>query len=62
MFAYAAVQFVEATGLWLMRRWGEYFAVVATSIFLPLEVYELTDRVTVLRVVLFSSTSPPWSG
>lgn len=53
LFAYAAVQFVEATGLWLMRRWGEYFAVVATSVFLPVEVYELTDRVTVLRVVLF---------
>jgi uncharacterized membrane protein (DUF2068 family) len=52
LFAYAAVQFVEATGLWLMRRWGEYFAVVATSIFLPLEIYELTEKVTVLRIVL----------
>jgi uncharacterized membrane protein (DUF2068 family) len=52
LFAYAAVQFVEATGLWLMKRWGEYFAVVATSIFLPLEIYELTEKVTVLRIVL----------
>ncbi|MDX6310208.1 MAG: hypothetical protein QOI06_3254 [Nocardioidaceae bacterium] len=53
LFAYAGVQFIEATGLWLMKRWGEYFAVVATSVFLPVEVYELTDRVTVLRVVIF---------
>jgi uncharacterized membrane protein (DUF2068 family) len=52
LLAYAAVQFVEATGLWLMRRWGEYFAVVATSIFLPVEIYELTEKVTVLRVIL----------
>ncbi len=52
LLAYAAVQFVECVGLWLMRRWGEYFAVIATSIFLPVEIYELTERVTVLRVVI----------
>ena len=52
LVVYAALQFVEGTGLWLMQRWGEYFAVVATSIFLPLEIYELTERVTWLRVVL----------
>ena len=53
LVVYAALQFVEGVGLWLMKRWGEYFAVVATSIFLPLEIYELTERVTWLRVVLF---------
>ena len=52
LVVYAALQFVEGTGLWLMQRWGEYFAVVATSVFVPLEVYELTERVTWLRVVL----------
>ncbi|HET9968485.1 MAG TPA: DUF2127 domain-containing protein, partial [Streptosporangiaceae bacterium] len=30
--------------------WGEYFAMVATSIFLPYEVYDLTVKVTWLRV------------
>ncbi len=50
LFGYAVIQIVEGVGLWLLQRWGEYFAVVATSIFLPLEVYELTDRITVLRV------------
>lgn len=53
LIAYALVQFVEATGLWLMKRWGEYFAVIATSIFLPFEIYEIVDKVTVLRVILF---------
>lgn len=50
MFGYAAIQIVEGVGLWLLQRWGEYFAVVATSVFLPLEVYELTERITWLRV------------
>ncbi|MGB3334585.1 MAG: DUF2127 domain-containing protein [Mycobacterium sp.] len=49
--AYAAIELVEAVGLWLMQRWGEYFAVVATGVFLPLEIYELSEKITVLRVV-----------
>lgn len=48
--AYGCLQLVEATGLWLMRRWGEYVAVVGTSLFLPLEIYELVEKVTVLRI------------
>lgn len=48
--AYALIEFVEAVGLWLVQRWGEYFAVIATSVFLPLEIYELTEKVTALRV------------
>ncbi len=51
--AYAAIEFVEAVGLWLVRRWGEYFAVIATSVFLPLEVYELTEKVTAVRIIAF---------
>lgn len=47
--AYAAVELIEAVGLWLVRRWGEYFAVVATSVFLPFEIYELTEKLTALR-------------
>ncbi|MGL6235728.1 MAG: DUF2127 domain-containing protein [Segniliparus sp.] len=47
---YALLQIVEAVGLWLVKRWGEYFAVVATSMFLPLEIYELVERVTPLKV------------
>lgn len=49
--AYAVIELIEAVGLWLMQRWGEYFAVVATSAFLPLEIYELSEKVTVLRVL-----------
>ena len=48
--AYAALQIIEAVGLWMVKRWGEYFAVIATSIFLPLEIYELSEKITALRI------------
>ncbi len=51
LILYGALQLVEGLGLWLLKRWGEYFAVVATSLFIPLEVYELTEKVTWLRIV-----------
>jgi uncharacterized membrane protein (DUF2068 family) len=48
--AYAVIELVEAVGLWKLKRWGEYFTVVATAAFLPLEVYELTEHVSVTKV------------
>jgi uncharacterized membrane protein (DUF2068 family) len=53
LFAYAAVQVAEGIGLWSLKRWGEYLAVVATSVFLPIEIYELTEKITVLRAGAF---------
>ena len=47
---YGMLQLTEAVGLWMMKRWGEYVAAVATTIFIPLEVYELVEKVTWLRV------------
>jgi uncharacterized membrane protein (DUF2068 family) len=52
--AYALVEVVEGVGLWLLKRWGEYFAVVATSVFLPLEIYDLTKGITMTRLVTFT--------
>jgi uncharacterized membrane protein (DUF2068 family) len=49
LMLYGLLQLVEGVGLWMLKRWGEYFAVVATSLFLPLEIYELTEKVTALR-------------
>jgi uncharacterized membrane protein (DUF2068 family) len=51
--AYAVIEIIEAVGLWLLKRWGEYFAMIATSIGIPYEIYDLTAKVTVLRVVAF---------
>lgn len=49
VLAYGALELTEAVGLWLMRRWGEYVAVVGTAVFIPLEVHELLAKVTWLR-------------
>jgi uncharacterized membrane protein (DUF2068 family) len=50
---YAVIEVVEGVGLWLAKRWGEYFAFVITALFLPYEVYDLTSKVTVLRLGAF---------
>lgn len=54
LVGYAVVEAVEGVGLWLLQRWGEYFAVVATSVFLPLEIYDLSRGLTMTRVVTFT--------
>jgi len=51
-FFYSALLLTEGTGLLLGKRWAEYFTVVATSSFVPLEVYELTKRVSSARLVV----------
>ncbi|HEY3833543.1 MAG TPA: DUF2127 domain-containing protein [Acidimicrobiia bacterium] len=50
---YAAISILEAIGLWLERRWAEYLTAVATAVFLPIEIRELAERVTFLRVAAF---------
>lgn len=52
--AYALIELVESVGLWQGKRWGEYFAMVATSVFLPLEIWELaTGHITWLKIAAF---------
>lgn len=51
---YALIEVVEGVGLWLLKRWGEYFAVIATSVFLPLEIHDLVKGITMTRLVTFS--------
>ena len=51
LLGYGALQLVEGIGLWSLRRWGEYVAVVGTSVFIPLEVYEVVDKVSWLKLV-----------
>ena len=48
-FLYAAVRFIEAYGLWRMRVWAEWFAIIAGSVYLPVEVYEIFRRATWMR-------------
>lgn len=52
--AYALIELAEAVGLWMGRRWGEYLALIATSLFVPYEIYDLTVKVTWLRIAAFA--------
>jgi uncharacterized membrane protein (DUF2068 family) len=51
---YTVIEMTEAVGLWLYRRWGEYFAMVATSLGLPYEIYDLVQEVTAPRAIFFA--------
>jgi uncharacterized membrane protein (DUF2068 family) len=53
VLVYAAVEGVEAVGLWWERRWAEYLTLIVTASFLPIEVRELTRHVTTFKVVAF---------
>jgi uncharacterized membrane protein (DUF2068 family) len=51
-FFYSALLLTEGTGLLLGKRWAEYFTVIVTSSFIPLEIYELTKRVSAAKLVV----------
>jgi uncharacterized membrane protein (DUF2068 family) len=50
LLAYALIEIVEGFGLWAAKRWAEYLTVVATAAFLPLEVYELSHKVSAFKI------------
>ena len=51
-FFYAAIVLTEGTGLALHKRWAEYFTILVTASFLPLELYELAHKVTPIKIVV----------
>jgi uncharacterized membrane protein (DUF2068 family) len=48
---YAVIEGLEAVGLWYQRRWAEYLTFIATTLLIPVELYELSIRVTPFKVV-----------
>ncbi len=46
---YGVLELVEGVGLWLEKLWAEYLAVIATSLLVPLELYELTRKPSLLK-------------
>jgi uncharacterized membrane protein (DUF2068 family) len=51
---YAGLFFVEGTGLWLRKRWGEWFTVILTSTLVPVEIYEIVRHTTLIRVAVLA--------
>jgi len=49
--AYAALEGAEAVGLWMQKRWAEYLTFIATTLLLPLEIYELSHKFSPLKII-----------
>jgi uncharacterized membrane protein (DUF2068 family) len=48
---FAVLEGAEAVGLWFQRRWAEYLTFIATTLLLPIEVYELTASLSWFKVI-----------
>ncbi len=50
---YAALFLLEGVGLWRRKTWAEWLTVVATALPIPLEIYEVVNHLSPLRVAAF---------
>jgi uncharacterized membrane protein (DUF2068 family) len=53
-FFYAGLLLTEGTGLLLHKRWAEYFTIITTAGLIPLEIYEIVDRLTIAKIVVLA--------
>jgi uncharacterized membrane protein (DUF2068 family) len=51
LLAFAALEAAEMVGLWLNKRWAEYLTFIATTALVPFEIYELTNGVSVFKLI-----------
>ena len=51
-FIYAGLFLTEGVGLLLRKHWAEYFTIITTGAFIPLEIYELARHFTVTKLVV----------
>ncbi len=61
LFVYAALFLTEGIGLVLRKRWGEYWGLIVTGSFVPLELYESARHPGALRIgVLLVNLAIVW--
>ncbi|HUO72527.1 MAG TPA: DUF2127 domain-containing protein [Solirubrobacteraceae bacterium] len=53
LLGYGLLEGIEAVGLWFTKRWAEYLTFLATTLLLPLEIYEIIHRRSALKIVGF---------
>ena len=51
-FFYAALLLTEGVGLLMRKHWAEYFTVITTAVFIPLEVFEMVKHLTATKAVV----------
>ncbi|MEO6590511.1 MAG: DUF2127 domain-containing protein [Pyrinomonadaceae bacterium] len=49
---YAAVRLIEAYGLWKLRAWAEWFAIISGALYVPIEIYEIFQKPTAFRFLI----------
>lgn len=54
-FSYALLFTAEGTGLWLLKKWAEYLTIIATTSFIPFEVWEVTRKMSAVRVAILAA-------
>lgn len=50
MLVLSILNLIEAYGLHMRRRWAEWLTVIATSLFIPFELYEVAQAQTAVRI------------
>ena len=51
-FIYGGLFLTEGIGLWLLKRWAEWFTITMTGSLVPVEIYEIYRHPTSLKVLL----------
>ncbi len=51
-FIYAGLFLTEGIGLWLMKRWAEWFTIIITSSLVPVEIYELYRHPSASKILV----------
>lgn len=54
IFAHAALDILEGTGLILRKLWAEFITLAFSAFFIPIEIYELAHRVTWIRIAIIA--------
>jgi uncharacterized membrane protein (DUF2068 family) len=53
-FFYSVVRFVEAYGLWHLKTWAEWFAILSGGIYIPIELIGIIRHATVIKGSIFA--------
>lgn len=51
-FIYAGLFLTEGVGLWMLKRWAEWFTVIATGSLVPIECYEIGHHPSAVKVLV----------
>src|ERR1700730_18771939 len=51
-FIYAGLFLTEGIGLWLVKRWAEWFSVIITTSLIPFEIYEIYRHPSAIKCLV----------